>query len=410
MEIKKLSKGLRKRPDGTIIIDKWINGIHLWETLGKISEREAERILALRMAAAHGAIPNQVLSAGLNFNKCALTVKDVLKRYWEQHVQYLTSAKRNESFINNLIERIGNENVMTMRKDRVRKYLRDRQREHRVHWKIKRDPATGKKLIDNGEPVWEITYGKLVGIKSAKEELKILRAAINDAVENNLIQTSPFPLRIDWGIRGKREPVILDDGIDNGPVWNAIYSNANEEIKPLLLTLYETAMRPAECFAFRWSWVSEIETNRWIITVPDIEETGNGNFWKEKTGNKHRIPVSAKLMETLKSLRKTGSSLVFPSPVFLVQGEERMRNNIKTAWTTALRRADLLNQGYTVYCLRRTRLSIWDAIDTDCSRYCGGHSPRGVHERHYIKYNNSRLFKLVGLELAQKLKLLKAVV
>jgi integrase len=85
-----------------------------------------------------------------------------------------------------------------------------------------------------------------------------------------------------------------------------------------------------------------------------------------------------------------------------------MRDNIKTAWNTAIKRAGLQNMNLTPYCLRRTRLSIWDQIDSDCSRYCGGHVPSDVHSLHYVKYTNSRIFKLVNIEIKQPLKLLQA--
>lgn len=159
----------------------------------------------------------------------------------------------------------------------------------------------------------------------------------------------------------------------------------------------------------RWSWISEIEEDKWIISVPDIENLENGTQWREKTCKKRRIPVSLKLLKLLKPIRKFDSSLVFPSPVFLKKtGEEKMRDNIKTAWNTAIRRSGLQNKNLTPYCLRRTRLSIWDQIDSDCSRYCGGHVPSDVHGLHYIKYTNSRIFKLVNLEIKPQLKLLQA--
>jgi hypothetical protein len=55
---------------------------------------------------------------------------------------------------------------------------------------------------------------------------------------------------------------------------------------------------------------------------------------------------------------------------------------------------------YTPYALRRTRLSVWDGIDENASRYAGGHRllRKDAHNDHYIRFPLSRLFRLVGLE------------
>jgi len=175
--------------------------------------------------------------------------------------------------------------------------------------------------------------------------------------------------------------VVLDEGRESGPEWQALYEHADKGLRPILLTLYQTAMRPAECFAMRWEWIKEIAPGFWTIEPPPD---------MEKTGARRTIPVSACLRDALQPLQKD-TGLVFPSCV-----TEKERHGIAKAFRIACERAGL--QGLHPYCLRRTRISIWDARDSEACRFAVGHAARDVHAKHYLRITHERLFQLVGME------------
>jgi hypothetical protein len=55
-----------------------------------------------------------------------------------------------------------------------------------------------------------------------------------------------------------------------------------------------------------------------------------------------------------------------------------------------------------VYSLRKTRATIWSGVDDLASRVALGHAPSDSHTSSYVDVPNTRLFKLVGIELNQK--------
>jgi len=152
--------------------------------------------------------------------------------------------------------------------------------------------------------------------------------------------------------------------------------------KPVALCLYETGMRPAEVFALRWEWIAEVCEDRWLIVIPPA---------MEKTGAERKVPVSQRLLDVLKPVRRD-EGLVFPSPV---TGAARL--SISKAFTAAMVRAKLKRAGLSPYALRRTRITIWDEIDGNACSYAVGHTFSDVHSRHYRAFTAERLFKLVDL-------------
>jgi integrase len=149
-------------------------------------------------------------------------------------------------------------------------------------------------------------------------------------------------------------------------------------------------MRPAEVFSMRWSWVEEVSSDHWLIVVPASSE---------KTARGREIPVSPALLQVLKASPKTApDALVFPND----RGEQR--HDIREAFAGAVKRAELAGRGLTPYCLRRTRISVWDSIDPAAARIAAGHSPVDVHEKHYVRIGRARLFRLVGIELQTRVE------
>jgi integrase len=208
--------------------------------------------------------------------------------------------------------------------------------------------------------------------------------AVNFAIDNRLLDANPIK-RFIHVAQGMPKKIVLDDGRENGKEWKAIYSAVNNSVKPILLTLDETGMRPNECLQMRWNWMKKKDERRYTITIPPSAD---------KAGYEHDVPISARLLEQFKSIGiRTCDSLIFPSPV----RKNRPRHSIHEAFINALYRCGLAEKGITPYALRRTRITIWDAIDTNASRYAAGHIPREIHLRHYVRMPPERLFRLVGL-------------
>lgn len=189
--------------------------------------------------------------------------------------------------------------------------------------------------------------------------------------------------------------MILDDGYEYGVEYRAILKNITPQVRPIVEMLYETGLRPKELFHLRWHWIQKKTKNCWVLVVPAEEKLGSMQTFDEKTGNSHMVPLSTRAVKVLKSvgIREDSTALVFPSPVTL-----QPRKDIRSAFKTALEKAGLANRDITPYALRRTRLTLWDEIDSNAARYAGGHVARDVHERNYVKVSLKRLFKLVGID------------
>ncbi len=146
----------------------------------------------------------------------------------------------------------------------------------------------------------------------------------------------------------------------------------------------------------QWKWLQEKSTDRWIINIPS---------YVDKTKHEHDVPVSLKLLSMFKERGiKNDNSLIFPAP-----RKGGVRSDIESAFTNALIRCGLNNKGISPYALRRTRITLWDAIDSNSCRYACGHKPKDIHLRHYVKISHERLFKLVGLDFKPNLSLISAV-
>jgi integrase len=109
--------------------------------------------------------------------------------------------------------------------------------------------------------------------------------------------------------------------------------------------------------------------------------------------------VSGRLLELFRSmgLGACGAGgVVFPAQ----RRASGVRGNIENAFRSALCRCGLSGLGISPYALRRTRITIWDAVDSNACRYAVGHVAREVHLRHYVRIPPERLFRLVGLDFS----------
>jgi len=345
--------GLQIRSD-KIRIDKMVDGVRIYKTLDTTDVVLAQKIMAR--------LVNSVLERRyLPKRRNELTVRDIISSYWDGHMRHKKYAYNAKFVLDAVAQRIGGMAVHSLTKADIRKYIRERLEDR------KRNGSAGS-----------------ISPRTVQMELQHLSMAVNFAVDNRLLDTNPIK-RFIHVAQGMPKKIVLDDGREKGPEWRAIYAAASEDVRPILFTLYETGMRPNECLGMRWNWIRCKDGRRYTITVPSHAD---------KAGYEHDIPVSPALLKLLREMgMKTCESLVFPSP----RRRNRPRSGIHDAFASALDKCGLAKRGITPYALRRTRITIWDAIDTNASRYAAGHVPKEIHLRNYVRIPPERLFRLVGL-------------
>ncbi|MCL2220684.1 MAG: tyrosine-type recombinase/integrase [Chitinispirillia bacterium] len=345
--------GLQVKND-KIVIDKMVEGVRIYKTLDTTDIVLAQKIMAR--------LVNSVLERQyLPKRRSMLTVRDIISSYWDGHMKYKKYAYNAHFILSAVSERIGGIKIHSVTKADILKYIRERLADK------KRNGSAG-----------------CISPRTVQMELQYLSMAVNFAVDNRLLDTNPIK-RFIYVPRGLPKKIVLDDGRENGPEWAAIYGAASDDLRPIILTLYETGMRPNECLRMRWSWLTRKDERRCLITVPSHAD---------KAGYEHDVPVSAPLLELFRGMgMKNSEALVFPS----LRRRCKPRRSIHDAFTEALNRCGLAQKGITPYALRRTRITIWDAIDSNASRYAAGHVPAEIHTRHYVRIPPERLFRLVGM-------------
>jgi integrase len=347
--IKTNTKGLFRKPGGGFVIDRVINGERIYRTLKNIPLQLAQQIVDKLIA--------EIVEAQYFPEKAQryLTLKECMNFYWDERLQHKKSAYDSKFLVRTVIEHFGEKLVQKMN-------IRDVEA-----FKVKRLSTISR-------------YDRPMSANAVNHELDILNVAINWAVKTKRLQSNPIT-----GFEKCREAapkkVVIDDGYANGKQWRGLYGAADKDLKPILMTLYETGMRPAEVFGMRWEWITEADIDKWLIEIPQDQE---------KTGAERKIPVSKSLLEILRPMRKE-SGLVFPSPV---TGKERL--TITRSFSAARKKTNLKKE-ITPMALRRTRITIWSNVDSEACRHIVGHKPRDCHFKHYLRFTKDRLFKIVGL-------------
>jgi len=397
--------------DRRYVFDRVVNGIRIYHrfvdgTDGKTAELWVSKKIS--EVVSHKYIPES--------KSCSLTVRQILNAYWEEHLSGISSKYKE-----------------------TRKYHLDRIDDFFGPLTIPALPplhgqvSSGILTAAHVERYIKMRSqdknksGSNISPSTIQDEINILIQAINHCMGRSaLVRITYNPVK--GYIRPEQKDplkIVLDEGMEGGPEWRAIFAKCSEVVKPLVLTLYETGMRPIEVFSMRRNWWAECSPDKWIIEFPPE--------FAEKTLKERRIPVSLTLLGVMRSRLQNMESddLFFSSPRTGAirtnhwQGFEnavkRVQEMVKNASrfseftafdTWALSEGwnsdDILlawdakgftGTGVTPYALRRTRLSAWDAIDENASRYVSGHvSKKDSHNSHYIRFPLNRLFKLVGLE------------
>jgi len=380
-----LPAGLQWNPNRGFIIDKVIWGERIKKTLGFCTrvnaEVQFEKIVSEARKGSY--IPESIARS--------LTVTELLNRYYVEQLSKLPSEKSRKDLLTVLVRLLGDKKVMLLKKRDIDMYIKIRLNERKVIYCVKRDERGRKVRAPDGSTIQEIRFGKPISKSTIKHELAELKIAINYLVE--IDELPKTPLKKSWfkGLRISRpKKIILDYGRDMGSQFLNIYRNVtgNWYWRLFYLTLYETGMRPKELKNMRVNWVSEIIPGCYQIEVPASEE---------KTENQdRRIPISQRLLKRLlPHLRNLkGDEYIFKSRV-----KEGPIEDHDKQFNRALKKAGLDKSGITVYSLRRTRATIWSAIDDLASRVALGHALIDPHEESYVVVTPERLFKLVGTKI-----------
>lgn len=180
------------------------------------------------------------------------------------------------------------------------------------------NPTTGRKK-------WLIvkeTRSSPRKMASVNRELALLRAVLNFAVANEWLLVSPF-----GRIRGIISPATEVErdrvlSFDEEERLLAVCVDDRAHIRPILICALDTAMRRGEIFKMTWAELS-FETGEIIIPATN-----------SKTEHSRTVAMTDRLRQELVSLWEV-------SPKDLNQRVFGVTNDIKHAWATACRLADI---------------------------------------------------------------------
>ncbi len=355
---------------GKYILDKVYKGQRIHRTIGSVDDISIEDA-DTELTAEKYRIDNpssEIPETRIESN--SLTVEDALDYLWEQRLKHKDYAKDIRHILTSVNRRLGSKLVKQVKRSDIENYIRLRLKDK----KRNRVPGT-------------------VSPRTVQKELQHLNMALNLLVDDGNLDKNHIK-SFTKVKQNRSKPKIIDEGSPNGSQWQLLHKHIAPNMRPILLTLYETGMRPKEVFNMRWSWLEQKSDDQWIIRVPAVDVVNGETVFEEKTNNEREIPVSPPLLRCLQDLGiKSEQLLIFPAP-----RKKGPRTDIESAFTNALKRAELTGQGISPYVLRRTRLTIWDQIDPAAGMYAAGHVSKDVHYRHYVNFPLKRLFKLVGID------------
>jgi len=338
------------------LIDKRCDGVRIKRHLGNVSYEDAIRLYS-------EAIADVKRGSFVRPSASSLTVNDVLTHYYNSHLVNIKSGANAKYHIPAISRHIGNKAVLSLHRSDVEQYKVARMREGKV--------SKSKEF-------------KSLSQRTLQAELQHLSMAINRAVDDEMIPRNPI-IRFCKVSLPRQRKIVLDHGQEFGPEWICLYKHLPEKWRLFFLICYETGMRPSEVANFHTSWVTFVTQDAMMITIPpDMEKTSFSD---------RRIPVSQLLAKRLRR-------------VIGVKGKLFKSHSYFKAFSNAIKESGLRDE-ITAYALRRTRATIWDALDPAATRVALGHSPLDPHEESYVEITNERLFRLVNVNLKNKLSLLK---
>lgn len=367
-EIPGLRYRILKNGKKSYFIEKMINKVDIGETFGVIPFKEAKERFYKKIA-------NFSPTRNILRSVSEMQVHHFLSKYYEDSFQNTKNPKKWHSLLKTLRDRLGEVYFLDLNKAVIDKYKHNRSKDIGKNTKRPISPRT------------------------IQAELGLLRAAMNHAVDMQLIPNNP----ISRFCNVKQLPppkVVFDNGEYWGKDWSKVYHALGETtynrdprnqnmIQLMFLTLYETGMRPNEVLHLEWHWINKLSHERYIISIPNTVTKSNIG---------RHVPISPILLKALNDFKRTSHKkhgLIFPSPI---THKVRYQGTINKPFNTALKASGITQLlPYTPYALRRTAATRFSAIDEGASEACLGHSPGSVQRKYYSVINYDRLFKLVGL-------------
>ena len=172
--------GLRMRGN-SVVIDKYVNGVRIYETLGPVTLTTAQKILAKRITDVleHKFLPENRVSS--------LTVVEILNNFWEQHLKFKEYAKDTRYILSAVADRLGDMPVMKLSRSDIDMYKRERALD------TKKNRCKGT-----------------ISPRTIQKELQHLSMAINRAVDDKKIPQNPIKgfITVPQGLPKK---IVIDD-------------------------------------------------------------------------------------------------------------------------------------------------------------------------------------------------------
>jgi len=159
--------------------------------------------------------------------------------------------------------------------------------------------------------------GTLLAPATINRELAQLKNLLNTAVENGNLEKSPIRRGIMLKENNERDRVLSTEE------YERLINAANESLKGIILTAYNTGMRAGEILRLTWD---RIDLKEGLITLrPEDTKTSEGRI----------IPLNHELIEYFLNLPRH----IRCPYVFHNQGKKY--TYYRTAWTTALKKAGI---------------------------------------------------------------------
>ena len=298
---------------------------------------------------------------------CSLTIKKLLEFGWETKYQYQASRETVKWHFTRLANEFGHRKVFDIRKADIMSYARKRFRQKNAN---KQYPKH----------------------RTVMAELEYLHMAVEWGIDNEMIDYNPLSrfkkvLKTEFPKPEEQEPVILDEGVENGAEWrkllNAFSGKRHEYIRPAIIILYETGMRKNELRQLRWKWIDMIEGD---IHLPGVFE---GQPVTKSRKSRH-IPISDSCRDALMSIPQRSEFVVLNS-----SGEPYVSSYwLDKIFSRGVNRAGLPDN-ITPHVLRKTRATIWNEIDERAAMKALGHTDFETHRKSYAKTTIRRVKKLV---------------
>lgn len=245
-------------------------------------------------------------------------------------------------------------------------------------------------------PMESITVGKIRAYRRKRLEDGVRNGTVNievsalsgifkTQIEEGALQTNPCML----------VPRLPENQRDTYVSWTDFRRLMDGEgwLKPIILMLYYTGMRPSEVFDLDWK---EVDFSRRMIVLPP-QRTKEGKNPNQKRLREKRVPMRREVEDLLSALRREGGENVvkMSGRVFSHRGKPITRSTKRKCWARMCREAGL--EGIQLRDLRhtlKTNMAL-SGVDRTIRNAIVGHATRLPVEDLYIHITDEKLLEAV---------------